>query len=562
MAKRIDCSELSRTLHDLALNVGSREHVSTFADLTREMQAVLGEDMIDADRLAASIVEATTGAAQEQSELQSKLNRLKREARQFHNRTEPQLREKFARQIDELKGKLRSPAVAPVRRESVTLSKALERQAFERDLLRRKIHQRIQDLKPLTIMQKVMEPIHFQRAAFFGMDFGQVLQHGKMVLVSHPLLSIKNLPQMFKSFASEGAAHKADKAIEDHPLAPLAYRAKLSLSTDYGSNVSKEEYFQGHFAHRMPGIKHFARAFRVFLNAVRFQSFVTAVNSWTIGGEATDAEARIIANFINVTTGRGAIPDKIVSAVNASSVLVNAARYQTSRAQFIIGQPLWGVFGSHRGSAKARAWVAKEYARTIIGWALYQGMLYSAFYLWWEQSGEDEEKKPKIEANPLSSDFGKIRIGNTRIDTTAGIGPWITFMSRSVRGMTKQRDGDIVPIRGKDVPYGGHAWDYFAFNFARNRMAPAPGAIVDGLRGTTPDGQEATLMRLLQQNFVPLGPRSVYDAMREEGLDKGSVLGAMAMFGEGVSVWEDREQQGKPRRKPARPKRPERPSPG
>src|SRR5690606_18698368 len=104
-----------------------------------------------------------------------------------------------------------------------------------------------------------------------------------------------------------------------------------------------------------------------------------------------------------------------------------APRLVASRFQLVLGQPFYG------GTARTRKLIAQEYAKFLTGIGL--------VYLLSGLMGAE------LEFDPRSSDFGKIKVGNTRIDPLAGISQVTVLLYRLGSGQIKTGRGRIEPIR-------------------------------------------------------------------------------------------------------------------
>lgn len=147
-----------------------------------------------------------------------------------------------------------------------------------------------------------------------------------------------------------------------------------------------------------------------------------------------------------------------------------------------------------------------------------------------------------IETDPRSSDFGKLKLGKTRIDPMAGLIQSTVFLSRMASGKTKNLRGKVVPISGK-VPYGSrNVWNVIT-DFGRMKLAPVPAAIVNARVGTDPVGNEVTPGSTLLNLTVPISYQDILDVMEENGVEAGTALQILSVFGEGVSVYDDRKKR-------------------
>src|SRR5690606_9183358 len=133
----------------------------------------------------------------------------------------------------------------------------------------------------------------------------------------------------------------------------------------------------------------------------------------TVSGKANPVEMKAIANFVNVATGRGNLGLKEGALVGLNTVFF-APRYVLSRFQLMYGQPFKG------GTQVTKQMVAKEYARFLTGIAVVYSLAIA--------SGA------KVGVDPHSSDFGKIIIGNTRLDPMVGLSQTATFTTRVLTG--------------------------------------------------------------------------------------------------------------------------------
>jgi len=261
-----------------------------------------------------------------------------------------------------------------------------------------------------------------------------------------------------------------------------------------------------------------------FLNVLRADVFDVLTATLAKGGAVTDVEAKAIASFVNEATGRGKIGVEGVAglgdqgAVGLNTIFF-APRYVASRFNMITGRPIWQMSG---GTARTRALVAGEYAKFAIGMA--------AIYALASMFGGDIERDPK------SSDFGKIRIGNTRIDPLAGMSQATVFLSRVISGKTTTLKGETVPIRGEGKRYGGQSTGTVIGRFTRSKFAPHVGAAYNFVTGEDYLGNKMTLAKTVSDVFSPLAINDVYDALREHGLPEGAALGLLAILGVGLQV--------------------------
>ena len=142
-----------------------------------------------------------------------------------------------------------------------------------------------------------------------------------------------------------------------------------------------------------------------------------------------------------------------------------------------------------------------------------------------------------VELDPRSSNFMKARIGNTRVDMTAGFGPIWRYMAMMATGERKTEAGDIV-----SAPLGETAW-----RLLRSKMSPTAGLVTDIIGGETFEGRELTLSRAsigeqAKNSLMPLLWQDTADAMKEEGLIVGTGAAVGSFLGVSVQTYPETPQ--------------------
>jgi hypothetical protein len=275
------------------------------------------------------------------------------------------------------------------------------------------------------------------------------------------------------------------------------------------------------------GVRASNRAFATFLNEMRAQLFDELLRANFKDRAPTETELKVIGNLVNVTTGRGKIHPKAAKLSEAASIALWSPKLNVSRAQLLLGQPLWGG-GKWSGSAKARRIVAKEYARIIAGGFL----LSQAARLF-----DDKDEVPMT-----SSDKGKIVRGDTRIDPWGGLQQMTVLASRVAQGEKTTLKGKTQDI-GAERKYGVSGPWAMVIDFGRSKLRPDVGAVVDILDRRNYIGEPTTPGSVAKSLLVPLPMREITDIMREHGFTEAMIIQALNLFGAGVSNYEEREKQ-------------------
>jgi len=132
-----------------------------------------------------------------------------------------------------------------------------------------------------------------------------------------------------------------------------------------------------------------------------------------------------------------------------------------------------------------------------------------------------------------SSDFGKIRVGNTRFSVGGGMAILVILASRlinrkftsSTTGVTKSIDTDKYgTLGGKDL----------IFNFVENKLSPAAGLALSLIDQKTWDGDRLTIPQMVDDALTPLIIQNVFETGSAE--DSANVLAALIAETMGVNV--------------------------
>ncbi len=368
------------------------------------------------------------------------------------------------------------------------------------------------------------------RSIMASIDFA-LFRQGQLPLLTHPVITGKAVPEMFKAFASEEAAQKAQYEIETRPLAGLGKKAGLDLTG--GATGPREEGFLSRLINKLPHAINFIsaseRAYQTFLNRVRSDIFDSMVKNLSQGGKATLGEAKVIANYVNVLTGRGSL-GFAEPAAKVLSYTFFAPKWTISRFQALLGQPLYSNFSESAG--RARKAVLFEYAKLASAFGLAAGAALLAGF--------------KMEHDPRSGDFGKLRIGNTRLDLTGGLASTARFLSQTAATMaaltgakvagTKTQSGQYQSLLGPQQ-FGQDTWADVAQHFVRGKLAPAPATVFNVLSREDVVGRPVTPASAGLNAVTPLFVNDVIESMEDLGVAKGTAVSIATLLGMSTSTY-------------------------
>jgi len=452
------------------------------------------------------------------------------------------LRTRWENEITDLMAKIEAGDFAkPPKREPIALDKEMLELKFERDRIKKEFNEGNFKLRMAqrTVLQKIVglgqEALNLPRAIKSSFDLSALLRQNLITSVSHPIRTLKKtVPAMFRGVTKRGE-HKIDLEITERPNFPNYVRDGLNL-TEHGTSLAKmEEMFMSRYAEKIPGVAASQRAYTTTLNISRADSYDVLAATLAKGRTLTPAEGKIIANFVNVVTGRGG-GGKYGSALTGLNSVFFAPRNLISRFEFLIGQPLWhGILSGKvplRGTVKVRLLIAGEYARFLIGMAVIYGLA--------EAAGLE------IGYDPRKSTFGKIRVGKTLLDPLAGLSQATVFLSRLITGEKVTVTGKTIALRGEKTTYGaGDMLDVIG-DFVRSKLSPVFGAGVSVTAGKTYIGEPMTPASTAADLFMPMAPLDIYETMKANGVPEATILSILAFFGASLQTYDEKERRANP----------------
>ena len=150
----------------------------------------------------------------------------------------------------------------------------------------------------------------------------------------------------------------------------------------------------------------------------------------------------------------------------------------------------------------------------------------------------------ETEENPLSTDFGKIKVGNTRYDIWGGFLPIIRTIAQVTLGMKKDsRTGEIKELGGN------YNRGTVLENFFRSKLSPFVGSIVNLLTGKNMIGEKVTPEKELLKSVVPLYIQDIYSLTQQDEVNPLEVASTAipSFFGVGVQSYEDKNKGTAPK---------------
>jgi hypothetical protein len=436
-------------------------------------------------------------------------------------------------QIDELNKKIASGDYSkPEPAKPVTLDPealALRRKydklkhEFDLGVERDKLAQRT---KTERLKDNILNIASLPRALKATLDFSAPGRQGLLLSIGHPEAAKVAMKEMFGQTFSEERYRNWLSDLKHTDLYDLMMNSDLYLSDKTNIQLlAREEMFTSNLAERIPvlgkAVAGAERAYTAYLNVIRSQVFTSEAGKLLERGYTFENNPEVfkgIAKVINVLSGRGDIPEFLGGKQPAIlSNLLFSPRFMASRLQTLY---LWA---DPRLPKEARILAAKDIGKTLGTAATILTMAALA--------------GATVEKDPRSSDFLKMKFGNTRYDILGGLTPYVVFLSQELSGQKKPTSNKgMIYLNSKK--FGSPTRASLAMNFMRGKMAPVPGMIYNLGEGKDLIGNEYHLWPNVPQEFVPLPFTDVYDAYKVGGWKNSLEVLLPAQFGIGVSSYD------------------------
>ena len=359
------------------------------------------------------------------------------------------------------------------------------------------------------------DAVNSSRSVVTAYDLSAPFRQGGIVSLSHPTAVPRAYVLMLRAAKSEQSAKAVARLLRMRQNYPLYGKSGLYLA-DTGKEA--EEVFKAVFAKKIPGVNLSERAYNAYLNSVRADCFDSLVDALKAVGksEATPAELKAIANYVNVATGRGSIGAAEKYAKELSTVFF-APKLTASRWQMLSGQPLY------EGSMRSRMIIAGEYGKYLAGLGTIYGLA--------KMAGAE------VTWDTRSTDFGKIRFGQNRIDPLSGLGKHAVYAARIITGQFEGSSGKSEPIYdGK----GRNNWDDITERYARSTLSPLYGTAVTLATGRGIDGKPYRPSDI-PYDLLPLSARDIYEQFRDNAPATAAAMSLISLHGGGIETYEKKE---------------------
>lgn len=380
-------------------------------------------------------------------------------------------------------------------------------------------------LEKRPLLQKLQEAgiqaLNLPRAMMATGDLSAPLRQG-IFMTSKPKQFLPAFLKMFKYAASEKAYKNLMDDIAKRPTYGLMEKNNLALTGMDDALTNREEAFISNWSEKIPLFGKLARAsnraYSGFLNKVRvdvFDDLVRQAQKQGVNLDDNPEVARNIARLVNAGTGRGELPTSIAKHATALNGIFFSPRLMASRLQLM--NPVFYAKMDPFTRKQALSMLVKAVggAGTILGLA--------------KAGGAD------VGTDPRSADFGKIKLGNTRVDMLGGFQQYIKLAAQLMTGqVVSSTTGKVITLGEGYKPMT--RLDIIG-RFLEAKEAPLPSFFTSLIRGQNSIGQQFNVPEEIASRFYPILWGDLKDLYAEQGPAMGTALTTLAMLGSGVQTY-------------------------
>lgn len=352
-----------------------------------------------------------------------------------------------------------------------------------------------------------------------SMDNSYFGRQGIKMLFTNPGIWANGFVKSWGDMAKEVRGVDAMKAIRaDIASRPNAmngkYRnAKVALGLEF------EEAFPSSLPEKIPLFGRLYKASEAAFNggAMRLRAdyadkMIALAEKSGVSMSRPGKQAEGIGALVNAMTGRGNLP--IIGSGQSGAVdAINATFFSLRFLKSNVDTLTMHRLGYAIEEGPSRQFVRKQAAQNLM--KIVGGMgaiLFAAEQLW----------PGSVEWDPHSSNFGKIKIGNTRFDISGGMASLVTLASRCIPTMHNGRwswwSKSSTSGKWTDLHAGKYgqptALDVM-LNFMEGKFSPSAGIVRDILKGETFGGQPVTLRGSIESLLTPIGFQTFQDALND-----------------------------------------------
>lgn len=383
-----------------------------------------------------------------------------------------------------------------------------------------------------TAWQQIVEFAKIPRALQATADLSAAFRQG-VWFITRPEFW-KNMPGLIRFAFDSKNFQEQMRQIENlesyRAQAELTAKDRLAITEiEGGLNSAEEAFVASKIVNKVPilGVisKGSERSYVGFLNMLRASMFESLYqNAKKTGALERNPELLgQIATYVNTGTGRGKIED-LPKIVRGLSQLLFSPRLQQSRFELLVPARF----------IKADPFIRNQYIRDLSANLALGTTILQIAKMNGAETGDD----------PTSADFGKIKVGNTRIDIWGGFQQPMVLFARMIYGKKTSSvtglETDIQrPFIDKGVPtYNQQTLLTLIGDFFNNKSSPETRYFLKTLNGfRDSQGNQLSVSTETVNLFAPLFIQSVIEVMEQDNPYLTAATAGLGVAGVNISTY-------------------------
>lgn len=337
-----------------------------------------------------------------------------------------------------------------------------------------------------------------------SLDDSAIFRQGWKTMFTNPAIWQKNARQTFidgvRQFKGKDVLREVAADIESRPNADLYKKAKLAVGV-------QEEAYPSQLPEKVPGLGRLFKSseamYEGFLHRQRADVFDKYIEIAKKNGVdvADKHQLESIGKLVNALTGRGHLGGLEPAANTVNSIFFAPRNVKANLDTLTAHQFQKGVTPFVRKQA------AINLVKIITGTAAILAIANAV-------------KPGSVEKDPRSSDFGKIKIGDTRFDVTGGLGSMLTLAGRFLPTNGPEGKGQYTKSGGilkkLNNGYGSTTTTDVLTNYLQGKLSPAASVVNDlMIKHADFNGNKPTLKGEAANLFVPLPVTNASELMHD-----------------------------------------------
>lgn len=320
-----------------------------------------------------------------------------------------------------------------------------------------------------------------------SLDNSAIFRQGWKTLFTNPLIWQKNARQTFidatKELSGKSVMDEVHADILSRPNYDLYKKMKLATAT-------VEEAYPTSLPAKIPVLGRLYKASESAYTGFVYRQRADIADKMIEIAKKNDInlkdpkELESIGKLVNSLTGRGHLGGLEPAAKTVNNVFFSPRALKSNIDTLTAHQFQKGVTPFVRKQA------AESTAKVIIGTAAVLGIANAL-------------KPGSVDLDPRSSDFGKIKIGNTRFDVSGGMSSIATLAARLITQSSKSSTTGIVK-KLNSGEFGSQTGADVFVSFFENKLSPVGAVIKDLIKQQDFNGNKPTVKGELSNLVVPL----------------------------------------------------------